>query len=106
MGRAVAGFGPPDAQDIAPAARPASRVRQLVPRLGFQLEVPYISGMLRMRPKPPAGLPTVNSRTPWSEMDLADLQELLRDRRSVAEIADFLCREVDEVEDKIARPRS
>jgi len=39
-------------------------------------------------------------------MDLADLQELLRDRRSVAEIADFLCREVDEVEDKIARPRS
>ena len=62
--------------------------------------------MLRMRPKPPAGLPTVNSGTPWSDMDMADLQELLRDRRSVAEIADFLCREVDEVEDKIARLRS
>ena len=28
----------------------------------------YISGMLRMRPKPPAGLPTINSGTPWSEI--------------------------------------
>jgi hypothetical protein len=74
-------------------------------RLGFQVAVPYISGMLRMRPKPPAGLPTINSGTPWSNMDMADLQELLRDRRSVAEIADFLCREVDEVEDKITRLR-
>jgi hypothetical protein len=65
----------------------------------------YISGMLRMRPKPPAGLPTINSGTPWSEMDIADLQELLQDGRSVAEIADFLCREVDEVADKIASAR-
>ena len=30
--------------------------------------------MLRMRPKPPAGLPTINAGTPWSAMDMADLQ--------------------------------
>jgi uncharacterized protein with beta-barrel porin domain len=32
--------------------------------------------MLRMRPKPPAGLPTINAGEPWSEMDLSDLKEL------------------------------
>jgi hypothetical protein len=58
--------------------------------------------MLRMRPKPPAGLPTINAGEPWSEMDLSDLKDLIRDRRSIAEIAEFLCREVDEVEAKAA----
>jgi hypothetical protein len=33
--------------------------------------------MLRMRPKPPAGLPTINAGTPWSAMDMADLEEFL-----------------------------
>jgi hypothetical protein len=36
---------------------------------------------------------------------LSDLRELLRERRSVAEIAEFLCRDVDEVEAKIAERR-
>jgi hypothetical protein len=36
---------------------------------------------------------------------MADLHELLHDRMSVAEIAEILCREIDEVEDKITRLR-
>jgi hypothetical protein len=38
-------------------------------------------------------------------MDVADLEDLLRDRLPVAEIADFLCRDVREVEAKIAERR-
>jgi hypothetical protein len=34
-----------------------------------------------------------------------ELEELLEHRRSVADIADFLCRDVDEVEAKIAERR-
>jgi hypothetical protein len=36
-------------------------------------------------------------------MDLSDLKELMRERRSIAEIAEFLCREVEEVEAKAAQ---
>jgi len=62
--------------------------------------------MLRMRPKPPAGLPTINAGEPWSAMDLADLDELLTDGGPAAEIAEYLCRTVDEVERKIASLRN
>jgi hypothetical protein len=58
--------------------------------------------MLRLRRKPPAGLPTVNSGQPWSELDVSDLRELRREGRSIAEIGEYLCREVEEVEDKAA----
>ena len=61
--------------------------------------------MLRMRPKPPAGLPTINAGTPWSAMDMADLEEFLTSGSSVKEIASYLCREVDEVEAKIVSLR-
>ena len=40
----------------------------------------YIPAMLRMRKKPPADMPQVNSGKPWSEMDLADLADCLEDR--------------------------
>jgi len=56
---------------------------------------------LRLRPKPPEGLPTINAGRPWSEDDLADLQLLLMERRSVRETAEYLGREVLEVEAKI-----
>jgi hypothetical protein len=49
----------------------------------------YISDMLRMR-------------KPSSELDLSDLRELLQKGRSVAAIAEFLCRDLDEIEAKIA----
>jgi hypothetical protein len=61
--------------------------------------------LLRLRPKPPEGLPTINAGKPWSEDDLADLQVLLIERRSVREIAEYLCREVLEVESKIEERR-
>jgi hypothetical protein len=47
------------------------------------------------------GLPTINAGTPWSAMDMADLEEFLTSGASVKEIASYLCREVDEVEAKI-----
>jgi hypothetical protein len=45
------------------------------------------------RKKPPSDMPDVNSGKPWSEMDLRDLDLELKARGSVAEIADFRCRE-------------
>ena len=57
--------------------------------------------MLRIRRKPPEGLPKINSGTPWSAMDLADLEEMLG-TVSVDQIADYLCRDHAEVERKIA----
>jgi hypothetical protein len=62
--------------------------------------------MLRMRPKPPSGLPTINAGEPWSAMDLADLEEFLTSGAPVSEIAEYLCRTVDEVERKIASLRN
>jgi hypothetical protein len=61
--------------------------------------------MLRLRKRPPANMPDINSGKPWSEMDLADLDEFLADGKSAAFIADYLCRDVDEVEAKIAELR-
>jgi len=60
--------------------------------------------MLRMRKKPPSGLETINSGQPWSALDVA-LDELVTDRVPVADMADFLCRDVEEVKVKIAERR-
>ena len=54
-----------------------------------------------MRKKPPADFPDINAGDPWSETDIADLDELLSDGMPVAEIASYLCRTVEEVERKI-----
>jgi len=58
--------------------------------------------MLRMRKKPPEGLATLNAGKPWSEDDLADLKDMVRRCRSPREIAEYLQRDVLEVEAKIA----
>ena len=42
--------------------------------------------MLRMRKKPPEGLPTLNAGKPWSEDDLADLKDMVRQCHSPREI--------------------
>jgi hypothetical protein len=61
----------------------------------------YIGCMsLRMRPKPPEGLPTINAGRP--EDDLADLLDMVREARTPREIAEYLRREVLEVEAMIA----
>ena len=65
----------------------------------------YISVMLRMRKKPPADMPNINSGRPWSEMDLADLTDCLKLGESTEQIADFLCRDAKEVEAKVAELR-
>jgi hypothetical protein len=44
----------------------------------------------------------LNSGTPWSELALADLRNSMQLGKSVEEIADFLCRDVDQVRAKIA----
>jgi hypothetical protein len=63
--------------------------------------------MLRMRPKPPAGLPTINAGQPWSAMDMADLEEFLANGAPPpAESAEYLCRDLGEVEAKIASLRN
>jgi len=49
----------------------------------------------------PRGAPTINAGKPWLGDDLADLQLLLMEHRSVREIAEYLGREVLEVEAKI-----
>jgi hypothetical protein len=65
--------------------------------LGFRTALIYISAMLRMRKKPPADRPNINSGEPWSAFDLAELEELLKLGQPIADIADYLCRDVDEV---------
>ena len=74
--------------------------------LGFQTGLTYISGMLRLRKMPPAGLETINSGEPWSAMDMADLEEFLTEGQQVTDIANYLCRTVEEVEAKIALLRN
>jgi hypothetical protein len=67
--------------------------------------------MLRLRKKPSANMPDINSGKPWSPMDMADLFDFHETGRSAADIADYLCRtpeevqaKIDEVEAKIATP--
>jgi hypothetical protein len=62
--------------------------------------------MLRVRKKPPSGLETINSGKPWSAIDMADLEEFLTDGRQVTDIANYLCRTVEEVEAKIVSLRN
>ena len=42
-----------------------------------------------------------NAGRPWSEMDLFDLANCIRIGDTVEDIADFLCRPVSEVHDKL-----
>jgi hypothetical protein len=42
-----------------------------------------------------------NSNEPWSEMDIADLTHWLAYGDTIAEAADFLCRDKDEVREKM-----
>jgi hypothetical protein len=44
----------------------------------------------------------LNSGKPWSEMDLADLWNCMRLGDPIWKIADFLCRDADEVREKVA----
>jgi hypothetical protein len=44
----------------------------------------------------------VNSGKEWSPMDLADLQNSLAEGYSIEEVAQFLCRDVGEVQAKMA----
>jgi hypothetical protein len=55
-----------------------------------------------LRKKPPAHLPNVNSGKEWSETDINDLRQCLAEGAPADGIADFLCRDVDEVKRKIA----
>ena len=57
--------------------------------------------MLRLRKKPPADMPDINSGKPWSAMDMADLFDFHETGSSAADIADYLCRTVEEVQAKI-----
>ena len=50
-------------------------------------------------------MPNLNSGEPWSEMDLEDLRRGLRKGTSIEELADFLCRDIAEVEAKAAELR-
>jgi hypothetical protein len=63
-----------------------------------QTQIPY-SGMLRLRKRPPADVPTIT-------MDLEDLDQFLTDGTSAKMIGSYLCREVDEVEAKITSLRN
>jgi hypothetical protein len=54
--------------------------------------------MLRMRKKPPEGMPNINSGQPWSAFDLDDLEELIERGRPYEAIAAYLSRDVEEVE--------
>jgi hypothetical protein len=42
-----------------------------------------------------------NSGEPWSEMDISDLTKEIAHGRTIAETASFLCRDKDEVRDKM-----
>jgi hypothetical protein len=43
----------------------------------------------------------INAGQPWSAMDMADLFDMHESGMPVEKIADYLCREVDEVQAKI-----
>jgi hypothetical protein len=46
-------------------------------------------------------MPNLNSGKEWSEMDVEDLQSHLARGATVAATADFLCRDEDEVREKM-----
>jgi hypothetical protein len=43
-------------------------------------------------------MPNINSGIPWSAFDLDELEDLIERGRPIEDIADYLCRDVDEVE--------
>jgi hypothetical protein len=69
-------------------------------RLGIRYGLTYISSMW-LRKRPPSGLEMINAGKDWSPMDMADLFDFHETGTPVAEIADYLCRTVDEVQAKI-----
>ena len=71
---------------------------RLTPRLCGQYA--YLIHMSYLRKKPPAGAPNINSGMPWTELDLQDLRYCLAAGDPPEAIADFLCRNVDEVRAK------
>jgi hypothetical protein len=46
--------------------------------------------------------PNLNTGTPWSEMDLFDLRNSLKQGDAPEKVADFLCRTLSEVREKMA----
>jgi hypothetical protein len=58
--------------------------------------------MSYLRKKPPADAPNINTGKPWSALDLQDLRYCLAAGEPVEDIADFLCRNVEEVRAKTA----
>ena len=58
--------------------------------------------MSYLRKKPPADAPNINTGKPWSALDLQDLRYCLAAGEPAEDIADFLCRNVDEVRAKTA----
>jgi len=58
--------------------------------------------MSYLRKKPPADAPNINTGKPWSELDLQDLRYCLAAGEPAEDIADFLCRNVEEVHAKTA----
>jgi len=61
--------------------------------------------MLRMRPKPPAGIPHLNRGKDRAADDIAYLDDMLRDGASPSAIAEHLRRDVLEIISKIAERR-
>jgi hypothetical protein len=55
-----------------------------------------------LRRKPAADMPNVNSGKEWSEIDIKDPRQCLTEGAPADDIADFFCRDVDEVKRKIA----
>jgi hypothetical protein len=53
--------------------------------------------MSYLRKKPPADAPNINTGKSWSALDLDDLRACLAAGEPAEAIADFLCRNVDEV---------
>jgi hypothetical protein len=58
--------------------------------------------MSSLRKKPPADAPNINAGKRWSALDLHDLRYCLAAGEPAEAIADFLCRNVDEVRGKTA----
>jgi hypothetical protein len=58
--------------------------------------------MSYLRKKPQADTSNINTGTPWSDFDLEDLRYWLAAGEGAEQIADFLCRSVEEVRAKTA----
>ena len=54
-----------------------------------------------LRKKPPADLPMINAGKPWSPMDMEDLFDFHESGMPTVDLAEYLCRTVEEVQAKI-----